>query len=187
LLDDNEYQRYGGTFSKESLEDQALHHDNQTDVQDTTAVTPTLDPIDEELIRQLQRDGRRPYTQLAKEVGLSEAAVRQRVQRLLEAGVMQVVAVTDPLSLGLARQAMVGIRVQGDARAVADRLSELDEVVYVVLTAGPVDLLAEVVAASDDDLLRVLNDAIRAIPGVTYTETSIYLSLRKQTYQWGTR
>lgn len=150
-------------------------------------MTPTLDPIDEELIRQLQRDGRRPYTQLAKEVGLSEAAVRQRVQRLLEAGVMQVVAVTDPLSLGLARQAMVGIRVQGDARAVADRLSELDEVVYVVLTAGPVDLLAEVVAASDDDLLRVLNDAIRAIPGVTYTETSIYLSLRKQTYQWGTR
>ena len=97
------------------------------------------------------------------------------------------VAVIDPLSLGLARQAMVGIRVQGDARAVADRLSELDEVVYVVLTAGPVDLLAEVVAASDDDLLRVLNDAIRAIPGVTYTETSIYLSLRKQTYQWGTR
>lgn len=150
-------------------------------------MTYTLDPIDEAIIRQLQRDGRRPYTQLAREVGLSEAAVRQRVQRLLDAGIMQVVAVTDPLSLGLRRQAMVAIRVHGDARAVADRLSELDEVVYVVLTAGSVDVLAEVVVHSDDDLLRLLHESIRSIPGVVSTETSIYLSLRKQTYQWGTR
>jgi Lrp/AsnC family transcriptional regulator for asnA, asnC and gidA len=146
-----------------------------------------LDHIDEELIRQLQTDGRLPYTQLARAVGLSEAAVRQRVQRLLESGVMQVVAVTDPLSLGLRRQAMVGIKVQGDVRSVADVLAELDEVVYVVLTAGSVDLLAEVVVGSDDDLLRLLNEQIRSIPGVIATETSIYLSLRKQTYQWGTR
>jgi Lrp/AsnC family transcriptional regulator for asnA, asnC and gidA len=146
-----------------------------------------LDSIDEEIIRQLQSDGRRPYTQLAKSVGLSEAAVRQRVQRLLESGVMQVVAVTDPLSLGLRRQAMVGIRVQGDVREVADALAGLDEVVYVVLTAGSVDLLAEVVVRSDADLLRLLNDHVRSIPGVVSTETSIYLSLRKQTYQWGTR
>jgi Lrp/AsnC family transcriptional regulator for asnA, asnC and gidA len=147
----------------------------------------TLDSIDKEIIRQLQSDGRRPYTHLAKSVGLSEAAVRQRVQRLLESGVMQVVAVTDPLSLGLGRQAMVGIRVQGDVREVADTLAGLDEVVYVVLTAGSVDLLAEVVVGSDEDLLRLLNDHIRSIPGVVSTETSIYLSLRKQTYQWGTR
>jgi Lrp/AsnC family transcriptional regulator for asnA, asnC and gidA len=146
-----------------------------------------LDSIDEEIIRQLQSDGRRPYTQLAKSVGLSEAAVRQRVQRLLESGVMQVVAVTDPLSLGLRRQAMVGIRVQGDVREVADALAGLEEVVYVVLTAGSVDLLAEVVVGSDEDLLRLLNDHIRSVPGVVSTETSIYLSLRKQTYQWGTR
>ena len=146
-----------------------------------------IDAIDEEIIRQLQTDGRRPYTQLAKVVGLSEAAVRQRVQRLLETGVMQVVAVTDPLSLGLRRQAMVGIKVQGDVRHVADVLAKLEEVVYVVLTAGSVDLLAEVVVASDDDLLHLLNDSIRSIPGVVATDTSIYLSLRKQTYQWGTR
>jgi Lrp/AsnC family transcriptional regulator for asnA, asnC and gidA len=149
--------------------------------------TPHLDAVDEELIRQLQVDGRRPYTQLAKGVGLSEAAVRQRVQRLLESGVMQVVAVTDPLSLGLRRQAMVGIKVQGDVRHVADVLAKLDEVVYVVLTAGSVDLLAEVVVASDEELLHLLNESIRRIPGVVATETSIYLSLRKQTYQWGTR
>lgn len=100
---------------------------------------------------------------------------------------MQVVAVTDPTRLGMRRQAMVGIKVEGDLRIVGDALAELDEVVYVVLTAGPVDLLAEVVVGNDEDLLSLLNDRIRKIPGVVSTETSIYLSLRKQTYQWGTR
>lgn len=147
----------------------------------------TIDAIDSEIIRQLQQDGRRPYTQLAKAVGLSEAAVRQRVQRLLESGVMQVVAVTDPMRLGMQRQAMVGIRVEGDLRVVADALAELDSVVYVVLTAGGVDLLAEVVVPNDEALLTLLNDQIRKIPGVVGTDTSIYLSLRKQTYQWGAR
>ncbi len=146
-----------------------------------------IDAIDSEIIRQLQQDGRRPYTQLAKGVGLSEAAVRQRVQRLLESEVMQVVAVTDPMRLGMQRQAMVGIKVEGDLRLVADALAELDSVVYVVLTAGSVDLLAEVVVPNDEALLSLLNDQIRKIPGVVGTETSIYLSLRKQTYQWGAR
>jgi Lrp/AsnC family transcriptional regulator, regulator for asnA, asnC and gidA len=146
-----------------------------------------VDGTDEEIIRQLQQDGRRPYTQLAKAVGLSEAAVRQRVQRLLEGGVMQVVAVTDPMRLGMQRQAMVAIKVEGDLRVVADELAAFDEVVYVVLTAGPTDLLAEIVVPNDEALFELLNDRIRKIPGVTSTETSIYLSLRKQTYQWGTR
>lgn len=146
-----------------------------------------IDGTDEEIIRQLQVDGRRPYTQLAKAVGLSEAAVRQRVQRLLESEVMQVVAVTDPIRLGLQRQAMVAIKVEGDLREVADQLADLDEVVYVVLTAGPTDLLAEVVVPNDEALFGLLNDRIRKIPGVVSTETSIYLSLRKQTYQWGIR
>jgi len=146
-----------------------------------------IDGTDEEIIRQLQVDGRRPYTQLAKAVGLSEAAVRQRVQRLLESEVMQVVAVTDPIRLGLQRQAMVAIKVEGDLRDVADELAVLDEVVYVVLTAGPTDLLAEVVVPNDEALFGLLNDRIRKIPGVVSTETSIYLSLRKQTYQWGIR
>jgi len=156
-------------------------------VDEDQKVSVSIDAIDEELIRQLQTDGRRPYTQLAKVVKLSEAAVRQRVQRLLDQGVMQVVAVTDPTRLGMRRQAMVGIKVEGDLRIVGDALAELDEVVYVVLTAGPVDLLAEVVVGNDEDLLSLLNDRIRKIPGVVSTETSIYLSLRKQTYQWGTR
>jgi Lrp/AsnC family transcriptional regulator for asnA, asnC and gidA len=143
--------------------------------------------IDDEIIRQLQLDGRRPYTQLAKEVGLSEAAVRQRVQRLLEQGIMQVVAVTDPLSLGLKRQAMIAIKVEGDVKAVATALGDIDEVVYVVLTAGNIDILAEVVVSNDESLLDLLNDRIRHINGVVSTDTSIYLNLHKQTYQWGTR
>jgi Lrp/AsnC family transcriptional regulator for asnA, asnC and gidA len=147
----------------------------------------SLDPIDQALVRLLQQDGRRPYTQLAKEVGLSEAAVRQRVQRLLEAGTMQIVAVTDPLQLGLARQAMIMIRVHGDVRAVADELERIPEVDYLVLTAGSVDLIAEVVVADDESLLELLNDKIRSVEGVVGTETIMYLALRKQTYQWGTR
>ena len=154
---------------------------------DTRVMGTPLDPIDAELIRHLQRDGRRPYTQLAREVGLSEAAVRQRVQRLLENNVMQIVAVTDPLQLGLHRQAMILIKVEGDVREVAAELATFEEVDYLVMTAGSVDLLAEVVVSDDEALLQLLNDRIRSVPGVIGTESVIYLQLTKQTYQWGTR
>ena len=148
---------------------------------------PVLDTVNKRIIEQLQRDGRMSYAGLAKVVGLSEAAVRQRVQRLLDAGVMQIVAVTDPLSLGFARQVMVGLRVSGDLRPVADALAAIPEVDYVVICAGGYDLLVELVCTDDDHLLRVLNDTIRAVPGITSTETFVYLKLAKQTYAWGTR
>jgi Lrp/AsnC family transcriptional regulator for asnA, asnC and gidA len=109
------------------------------------------------------------------------------VQRLIDGGVMQVVAVTDPLELGFARQAMVGIRVTGPLEPVADALAGLDEVDYVVVTAGTYDLLAEVVAESDDHLLQLISGKIRTINGVVATETFMYLKLRKQTYSWGVR
>ncbi len=153
----------------------------------STLSSQSLDATDRALIHLLQRDGRRPYTQLAKEVGLSEAAVRQRVQRMLDNDTMQIVAVTDPLQLGLNRQAMVLIRVNGDVREVADQLEQIEEVAYLVVTAGSVDLLAELVVSDDDALFSLLNDRIRQIPGVLSTETIMYLGLRKQTYQWGTR
>jgi Lrp/AsnC family transcriptional regulator, regulator for asnA, asnC and gidA len=145
------------------------------------------DDIGRRLIEELQHDGRRSYAALAKTVGLSEAAVRQRVQRLIESGVMQVVAVTDPMQVGFARQAMVGLRVSGDLTAVADQLAEIDEVDYVVITAGSFDLLLEVVCEDDDHLLRLLSERIRSLPGVRETETFVYLKLTKQTYSWGTR
>jgi Lrp/AsnC family transcriptional regulator for asnA, asnC and gidA len=146
-----------------------------------------LDETSKAIIAQLQQDGRRSYASIGKAVGLSEAAVRQRVQRLIEGGVMQIVAVTDPLQLGFARQAMVGVRVTGALEPVADALSAIDEVAYVVLTAGSYDLLAEVVCESDEHLLEIISRQIRGIPGVAGTETLVYLKLRKQTYSWGVR
>lgn len=148
---------------------------------------PVLDDVSKAIIEQLQQDGRRSYAAIGKVVGLSEAAVRQRVQRLTDAGVMQVVAVTDPLELGFARQAMVGIRVNGPLDSVADALADLGEVDYVVVTAGTFDLLAEVVCESDDHLLELISGKIRTIEGVVSTETFMYLKLRKQTYSWGVR
>jgi Lrp/AsnC family transcriptional regulator for asnA, asnC and gidA len=148
---------------------------------------PVLDDVNKRIIEQLQRDGRMSYAALAKVVGLSEAAVRQRVQRLLDTGVMQIVAVTDPLTLGFARQVMIGVKVQGDLRKVAESLAQVPEIDYVVICAGGYDLLVELVCTDDDHLLTLLNDTIRSIDGVLATETFVYLKLAKQTYAWGTR
>ena len=146
-----------------------------------------LDDVSKSIIEELQQDGRRSYAAIGKVVGLSEAAVRQRVQRLVDSGVMQVVAVTDPLELGFARQAMIGVRASGALEPIADALAALDEVDYVVITAGAYDLLVEVVCESDEELLSVLSSKIRTIEGVVSTETFMYLQLRKQTYSWGVR
>jgi len=145
-----------------------------------------LDDLSKQIIEQLQQDGRRSYAAIGKAVGLSEAAVRQRVQRLIELGAMQIVAVTDPMSLGFHRQTMVGVRCGGDLERVADHLAGMEEIDYVVITAGSFDLLIEVVCENDEQLLEILG-RVRAIPSVTTTETFVYLKLRKQTYSWGTR
>jgi len=150
-------------------------------------LTPPLDDVSKAIIEQLQEDGRRPYASIGKAVGLSEAAVRQRVQRLLDAGVMQIVAVTDPMQVGFSRQAMIGIKVSGDLTEVAARLADMSDVEYVVITAGSFDLMIEVVCEDDDHLLELISHRIRALPGVTSTETFVYLKLLKQLYNWGTR
>lgn len=149
--------------------------------------TPTLDATSKAIIEQLQIDGRRSYAEIGKAVGLSEAAVRQRVQKLTDAGVMQIVAVTDPMRLGFSRQAMLGIRVSGDTRVVADQLAEIAEISYVVLSAGAFDILVEIVCEDDDALIELLNEKIRSLDGVASTETFVYLQLNKQKYDWGTR
>jgi Lrp/AsnC family transcriptional regulator for asnA, asnC and gidA len=145
-----------------------------------------LDDVSLQIIKELQADGRRPYTAIAKAVGLSEAAVRQRVQRLLDSGIMQIVAITDPLRVGLYRQAMVGIRVDGDVREVARELAASDEIEYVVICSGAYDVLVELTARDDEHLLEAINGHIRSIPGIRTIETFVYLRLEKQTYTWGT-
>ena len=144
----------------------------------------SLDHIDRAIIEQLQVDGRTPYTRLGAAIGLSEAAVRQRVQRLIDAGVMQVVAVTNPLSIGYRRMAMIGVRTEGPSDVIATTLSAMPDIDYLVVTAGSFDLMCEVVVGDDLDLLDLTN-RIRKVAGVTSTETFIYLSLVKQTFTWG--
>ena len=146
-----------------------------------------LDDLSKAIVEQLQEDGRRSYAEIGKAVGLSEAAVRQRVQKLTDSGVMQVVAVTDPMQLGFYRQAMIGIRATGDTTVLAAELAEMPSVDYVVLTAGSFDILVEVVCENDDDLITLLNTNIRGLNGVQSTETFVYLRLVKQQYNWGTR
>ena len=146
-----------------------------------------LDDVNKAIVEELQQDGRRTYGSIAEAVGLSEAAVRQRVQKMRDAGIMQIVAVTDPLQVGFRSQAMVGIRADGDARTVADRLSAVADIDYVVMCTGSFDILVELVCEDEDSLLELLNGVIRQIPGVRDTETFMYLKLTKQTYAWGTR
>lgn len=148
---------------------------------------PAIDATSKAIIELLQEDGRRSYSDLGRVVGLSEAAVRQRVQRLTESGVMQIVAVTDPMQLGFQRQAMIGIRVSGDARVVAEAVAAIDAIDYVVVTLGGFDVIAEVVCEDDEELMAIINDGIRPIDGVLSTETFVYAKLQKQLYNWGTR
>lgn len=149
--------------------------------------TIELDSIARKIIEQLQADGRRSYATIAKAVGLSEAAVRQRVARLTESGIIQIVAVSDPMQVGFKRSAQIGIKAEGDLEALAEKISKFAEAAYVVICAGSFDLMVEVVCEDDEHLLEFLNKKIRSIPGVVGTETFMYLKIHKQTYSWGTR
>jgi Lrp/AsnC family transcriptional regulator for asnA, asnC and gidA len=158
-----------------------------TDHKPATGRGQGLDDISKRIIELLQDDGRLSYSAIAKDVGLSEAAIRHRVQKLIESGVMQIVAVTDAMQMGFARQAMIGIKVNGNVREVAAQLGKMDELDYIVITTGRFDILAEVVAESDDELLEIVSDRISSLERVVATETFVYLRLEKQTYAWGVR
>ncbi|MEV4776067.1 Lrp/AsnC family transcriptional regulator [Microbacterium sp. LTA6] len=148
---------------------------------------PALDEVSKKIIELLQEDGRRPYAEIGRAVGLSEAAARQRVQRMTEAGIIQIVAVTDPMQLGFHRMSMIGIRVSGDPRAIAQELTQITELAYVVVTLGTFDILVEAVCESDEHLIDLIATRIRTLPGVTHTESLLYAGLYKDLYNWGTR
>ena len=154
----------------------------------TDRVGVELSPLDKQIIEHLQRDGRRPFTQIAADLGVSEAAVRARTNRLIERGILQIVGVTDPMKVGFNQMAMVGVRCDGDKLVrVAEQIAELPEVSYTVITAGQYDILVEAVCADNDALLSFLVDRLRHIDGVRDTEAFVYLRIVKETYQWGTR
>ena len=144
--------------------------------------------LDKRIIEHLQEDGRRPFTQIAAQLGVSEAAVRARTSRLIERGILQIVGVTDPLKLGYDQMALVGVRCRGDRlMEAAEEIGKLPEVIYVVVTAGAFDLLVEAVCEDNEALLRFLAEKLRRVPGVESTETFVYLRIVKQTYQLGGR
>jgi len=152
------------------------------------AQRPHLDDLDKAIIKALQLDGRRPYARIGRELEVPEATIRQRAERLISRGVVQVVGVTDPLAMGFGQTAFIGLRVEvGRVEEVADRLAALDEVTYVVLTAGRYDLICEVVCEDNEHLLRVLAESLAEIDGIRSTETMVELRFVKESHRWGTR
>ncbi len=143
-----------------------------------------IDDIDRELIQLLQADGRTSYSQLARVVGLSDAAARQRVNRLTAEGIINIVAVTDPIKMGLEFQGLLGIRVTGDVRKVAGDIGAFDDAVYIVITAGRYDLIAEIVTRHRASFVDLCN-SVRLLPGVDTVEVLPYMEITKETYDWG--
>ncbi|MFH8623420.1 Lrp/AsnC family transcriptional regulator [Streptomyces vietnamensis] len=144
-----------------------------------------MDETDRAILRELQTDGRIPYAELGPKVGLSPSAARQRLQRLIDAKVVQVVGVTDPVAMGGQAMALLGVRVDGDPRTVADELARHEEVVYTVLTSGTFDLFVEVVCRRPAELLDVVNDVVRPIEGVTAVESFPYFGIHTHRFLWG--
>src|SRR5439155_11833760 len=141
-----------------------------------------IDEIDHRIIEALQQDGRRPFTKIAADLGISEASVRQRVSNLMNNQVMQIVAVTNPIKLGFSLASMIGIRVSGERLLeVAQEISAFDEVIYLILCTGRFDMLAEVVCRDNDHLLNFLTNKLYKVGGVVQAETSMYLRVVKDT------
>lgn len=149
---------------------------------------PTLDDLDKAIIGCLQKDGRRPYAQIGRELKVPEATVRQRAERLISRGIVQIVGVTDPLAMGFQQPVLIGLKVDpAKLDRIADDIAKLDEVTYLVVTAGRFDLVCEVVCTDNDHLLRVLTGSLAQIKGIRSTETFVELRFVKESYQWGTR
>ena len=149
---------------------------------------PALDDLDKAIIRCLQLDGRRPYAQIGRELKVPEATVRQRAERLISRRVVQIVGVTDPLAMGFQQPALIGLKVDANRlEEIAQKIAALDEVTYLVVTAGRFDLMCEVVCEDNDHQLRDLTEDLAKIRGIRSTETLVELRFVKESYQWGTR
>lgn len=145
----------------------------------------SIDRLDRQIIEALQENGREPFRQIAAQLGVSEATIRNRYARLCRENVLQVTGVTNPLGLGFDAQAMIGVKTSGPVEAVADEVASWREASYVVVAAGQYDLLVELVCADRRHLLEIIN-RMRAIDTVVSTESFMYLELWKQLYDWGT-
>jgi Lrp/AsnC family transcriptional regulator for asnA, asnC and gidA len=144
-----------------------------------------IDEVDLQIIQILNKDGRTPFTQIAETLGVSPGMIRQRYHRLLDEGVLQVVAVTNPLLMGYSTMALIGIKVEGNRlNDVVDQIAAFEEVVYMVLLTGSYDLSVEVVCRDNDHLLNFLMEKLHAVKGIRDTETFVYLQIAKEIYTW---
>ena len=147
-------------------------------------LTPqSLDEIDRQIIDALQRDGRVPFAQIAEQLSVSPGMIRLRYNRLVEQGILKVVAITNPLRMGLKTMAIIGIRADGSKLLnVAEKISGLDEVIYLVISSGRFDLFAEVVCRDYEDLLRFITEKLSTIDGVRESESFMHLKIYKEVY-----
>lgn len=152
-----------------------------------TGLPIDLDEIDKRIVTELQRNGRVSYADLGPLVGLSPAAVRQRVQRILDAGIVQVVGVTDPQALGYPVMAMLGVQVDGDVGEVADELAAVDGVIYIVMCAGSFDLMVEVICPDTMALLELIDRRVKTVAGVRRVESFVYFGIHTHRFGWGVR
>lgn len=145
-----------------------------------------VDKTDLAIIRILQKDGRRPYAEIAAELGLAASTVQQRATRLIETGLVQITAVTDPATIGYAVAATIAVKVEGTRLLeAAAAIEKFKEVGYVALCTGPYDILLEVGCRDNDELLNFISSKLAKVKGVRETETFLYLRIVKNTYQWG--
>ena len=142
-----------------------------------------LDSIDLYLIEALLKDGREAYAQIADQLKVSPGMIRQRYNRLVELGYLKVVAVTNPLMMGVRKMAMIGIRTDGGKlMQVAEKLSELKEVVYLVILSGRYDIMIEVFCRDHAELLSFMTEKLSTVDGVRDTESFMHLKIVKEIY-----
>ncbi len=144
-----------------------------------------IDEIDLQIIKFLSEDGRTPFAQIAKQLGVSTGMIRQRYHRLAEEGVLQIVAVTNPLLMGFATMAQVGVKAEvRRLEEIAEEIAKFEEVIYLVLVTGSYDLHVEVVCRDKTHLLNFLSKKLHAVEGVKEAETFMYLRIAKENYGW---
>lgn len=148
---------------------------------------PQLDATDLTIIRFLQEDGRAPFTTIAKQLGLSEGAVRNRVGQLIESKILRIIGVADPTSLGYDAYAMVGIKVAAghDPETAAHYFRDLEEVTYVVFVAGRYDLLVEVICKTQEQLALFLREHCYSRNELAEVEPMVCLAMYKNLLKWG--
>ena len=144
-----------------------------------------LDNADRAIIQALKSDARMPFSQIAEQLGVSPGMVRQRVQRMTESGVLQLVAVTNPLKIGYHTMALIGVKADGNRlQEIAREISAFEEVIYLTICSAAYNLLVEVTCLDNGHLLTFLTEKLYGVEGVRDSETFIYLDIVKEIYTW---